>query len=158
LRKYLIGVAALAIATPAFAQPGPDMDAEEMRRAVPKPHEVEAMGEVAVGAIDALMNVPVGPLREAIEGRPLPPRERNETLGDQMRRDDPNFREHMRDQISLAGLAMGALAEQMAVMAPILRRTLEDVEQRMEDAARGTPRPDHPEADYRDEVRPGEPD
>jgi hypothetical protein len=45
----------------------------------------------------------------------------------------------MRDQITIASAAVGVLAEQMAVMTPVLRQTLEDAQRRVEEAARGIP-------------------
>lgn len=143
MRKFLIAAAAMSIAVPAAAQPpAADPRDEEMRRSLPQPKDLEAMGEMAMGAVDALMGVPIGPLREAIEGRRLSRREREETIGDHAGRDDPHFRERMRDRMAVAGVALGALAEQLAVMTPVLRRTLEDVERRMEDATRGLPTQD----------------
>jgi len=155
MRKFLIPAAALALAAPAVAQhqpasqapvkpsastaPLPDPRDEEMRRSMPDPAEVKAMGEVAARAMEAMMDVPIGPLREAVEGRKLSRREREETLGDVARRDDPNFKDRMRDQAQVATVAMGALMEQMVNIAPVLRNTLEDVVRRTEEAARQVP-------------------
>ncbi|HEY0625445.1 MAG TPA: hypothetical protein VGD10_01800 [Allosphingosinicella sp.] len=116
---------------------------QEIARDVPDAREIEQMGEVAARAADAILDVPVGPLREAIEGRKLSRREREETLGDRAAKDDPYIRERMQDQMRTATVALGALTEQMAVMAPVLQRTLEDVERRMEDAVRGVPSRDY---------------
>ena len=112
---------------------------EAIVKAMPDRREIEDMTGVAARAADAILDTPVGPLREAIEGRKLSRREREETLGDRAAKKDPYFRERMRDQIGVASVAVGALAEQMVVMAPVLRRTLEDVERRVEEAARGVP-------------------
>ena len=154
MRKILMAAAALAIAGPAAAQqqqqqapkaqsgvvaPLPDPRDEELRRSLPDPRELQAIGDTATRAIDAMMNVPIGPLREAVEGRKLSRKEREETLGDHARKDDPNLPERMRGQMGLATAALGALTEQMAVMAPVLRRTLEDAQRRVEEAARGAP-------------------
>lgn len=156
MRKFLMAAASLAIAAPAVAQqpqqqvpdvqpddvsqaPLQDPRDQEIQNNLPDPRELEAMGDVAVRAMDAILDTPIGPLREAIEGRKLSRREREETLGDQARRDDPYFRERMREQMGVAAIAVSALAEQMAVLTPVLRRTLEDVERRVEDAARGIP-------------------
>lgn len=164
MRKFLIAATALATAAPVAAQqpapntapttvgsdayeaaraPLPDPRDEEIRQALPDPREMQAVGDVAARAIDAIMDTPIGPLREAIEGRPLSRREREETLGDQARRDDPYFRERMRDQIGMATVALGALSQQMAAVTPVLRRTLEDVERRMEEAIRAAPPRDY---------------
>lgn len=156
MRNLLIAAGIAALAAPAPAQPqalpeaGPLPEAvvppapldprdEEIVAAVPDAGEIQEMGEVAARATDAILDVPIGPLREAIEGRRLDPRERQETLGDHAAKDDPYFRERMRDQIAVASVAMGALAERMAVLTPVLRDTIEDAARRVEDAARGLP-------------------
>lgn len=146
MRKFLIAAAALAVAAPAAGQPAPYPDPrdEEMARAIPQPHELEAMGEVLDRTMDAVLAVPIGPIVEAANpGRPMSRREREETLGERASRDDPYYRERLRSQIGAATAGMGVLAEQMAVLTPVLRRTLEDVQRRMEDAARGVPARDY---------------
>jgi hypothetical protein len=149
MRKFLIAAAVLTVAAPAFAQQPASSAAaatapldprdEELRRNLPDPAELKAMGEVAARAMEAMMDVPIGPLREAVEGRKLSRRERQETLGDVARRDDPEFKERMRDQMGVASVAMAALMEQMVTIAPVLRNTLEDVARRTEEAARQIP-------------------
>ncbi|HWH18786.1 MAG TPA: hypothetical protein VNT77_10725 [Allosphingosinicella sp.] len=164
MRKIMIaaaGVTALA-ASAAAQQPAPparpdapartapmDPRDEEIVRSIPDPREVEAVGAAAGRAMDAILDMPVGPLREAIEGRRLSRREREETLGDHAAKDDPYFRERMRDQLAVAGVAVGVLAEQMAVMTPVLRQTLEDVERRVEEAVRTPPPHDYGRGDPR---------
>ena len=153
MRKFLIAAAALGAAAPAIAQqpastpgnqaattaPRPDPRDEELRRNMPDPAELKAMGDVAARAMEAMMDVPIGPLREAVEGRKLSRKEREETLGDVARRDDRQFKERMRGQMGVASIAMAALMEQMVTIAPVLRNTLEDVSRRVEDAARAAP-------------------
>lgn len=168
MRKFLIVPLLVGVAAPALAQqpsvqagagasaqvaqpprvevaPPPPMDPrdEAIIRSVPGPQEIERVGDVTAATVDAILDVPIGPLREAIEGRRLSRREREETLGDHARKDDPYFRERMRDQITVAGAAVGVLAEQMAVMTPVLRQTLEDAQRRVEEAARGVPPRDY---------------
>jgi len=169
VRKFLMAATALVIAAPALAQQGApaneeytpvaptaapaqrtqpvDPRDEEVVRNLPRQQDVERIGDVVDATVGAVLQVPVGPIKEAIEGRKLSRREREETLGDVASKDDPYFRERMRDQIAVAGVAMEVLAEQMAVMTPIFRRTLEDVERRVEDAARGLPPRDYDRRD-----------
>ena len=157
MRKFLIAAVGLvALSAPAAAQQIPeDPNADrvpeaiaavpvdprdrEVVGAIPDSREIGEMGQAAARATEALLDVPIGPLREAIEGRRLSRREREETLGDHAAKDDPYFRERMRGQIEVASIALGAMAERIAVMTPVLRDTLEDAARRVEDAARGIP-------------------
>ena len=134
MRKLIIAASALALAAPAAAQPAPQPRDEELARALPQRGEIEAMGDTVGAVAEAILDTPVGPIREAVEGRRLPRREREETLGDIASRDDPYARERVRDDVAAATAGLGAVVEQFAVVAPVLRRSLEDAARRMEDA------------------------
>jgi hypothetical protein len=139
LRKLIIALTALAAAAPAFAQPQYDRRDDDIVRRLPPPHEVERIGDSLGAATEALMDVDVGPIADALD--PYHRRYRNgrrETLGDLAGRRDPYARERIRGEIGAVTVGLGAAVEQMAVMTPILRRSLEDATRRMEDAiARG---------------------
>lgn len=138
MRKLIIAASALAIAAPAIAQPYPepgyDPRDEEIVRSLPAPGEIEDMGDRVGDVADALLDTPVGPLREAVEGRRLSRRERSETLGDLASHDDPYARDRVRNEIAVASAQVGAAMDQLAVLTPVLRRTLEDAAIRMEAA------------------------
>ena len=134
MRKLILAAGALAFAAPALAQTYPDPRDEQIVRGLPHPGEVEAIGDTVGAVADAILDTQVGPIREAVEGRRLGRREREETLGDIASRDDPYARERMRDEVAAASAGVGAAVEQFAVVAPILRRSIEDAARRMEDA------------------------
>ena len=134
MRNFLIGAAALAIAGPAAAQPAnPPVDPRdaEIVRSIPHPAEIEAVGETMDRVVGAVLDVPIGPLVDAIdaadpEGRKYRRQHRrDETIGDVAGRDDPDFEERLRDQIHGVTVGMGVMAEQLAVMAPEMRRAIE---------------------------------
>ena len=143
MRKLIIAASALALAAPAGAQPAPQPRDEEIARSLPQRGEIEAMGDTVGAVAEAILDTPVGPIREAVEGRRLPRREREETLGDVASRDDPYARERIRDDVAAATAGLGAAVEQFAVVAPILRRSLEDAARRMEDAIEHRRERDH---------------
>src|SRR5688572_3093896 len=130
---------ALVAAAPAFAQPHHDPRGDDLVRRLPPPHEVERIGEALGRATDALMDVDIGPIADALDPYHRRHRRGPETLGDLAGgRHDPYARERIRDQIGAVTIGLGAAVEQMAVMTPMLRRSLEDATRRMQDAiARG---------------------
>jgi hypothetical protein len=134
MRRFLIGVAAIAAAGPAAAHPAqPPVDPRdrELVRSIPHPAEIEAVGETMDRVVGAVLDVPIGPLVDAIdaadpEGRKYRRQHRrDETIGDLAGRDDPYFEERLRDQIHGVTAGMGVMAEQLAVIAPEMRRALE---------------------------------
>lgn len=138
MRKLIIALTALAAAAPAFAQPQYDPRDDDIVRRLPPPQEVERIGDSLGRATEALMDVDIGPVVDALDPYHRRYRRGPETLGDLAGRRDPYARERMRAEIGAVTVGLGAAVEQMAVMTPILRRSLEDSIRRMEDAiARG---------------------
>lgn len=139
MRKLIIAVTALAAAAPLAAQPVPDPRDDEIVGRLPPPEEVERIGDSLGDAADALMDVDVGPLADALDPYHRRYRHgRRETLGDLAARRDPWARQRMRAQIGAVTVGLGAAMEQIAIMTPALRRSLEEATRRMEDAiARG---------------------
>jgi hypothetical protein len=144
LRKLIIAMTALGAAAPALAQPYPDSGPysdprdERIVRSLPAPQEVERLGDALGRATEALMDVDIGPIADAMD--PLNRRHRRgpETLGDLAGgRHDPYARERIQSQIGAVTVGLGAAVQQMSVMTPVLRRTLEDATRRMQDAIAG---------------------
>jgi hypothetical protein len=140
--RKLIAVAGafvpLLLAAPVAAQPGPDPRDEEIARALPRADQIAEVGETLGRVAEALMDIPIGPIADAIDPYRRG-RHRDETLGDVASRGDPYARERVRDQVEAATVGAGAAMEGIAAVTPVLRRSLEDAVVRMEDAMR---RPD----------------
>lgn len=151
MRKLLIAASALAIAAPAAAQHRVAPADEEIVHHLPHPGEIEAVGETLGRATDALMDVNIGPVVDAIDPGRRFGRHRDETLGDIASRDDPYVRERIRDSIAATSAGIGVMIDQLAVLAPALRRSIEDSRRRMEDAIRDRR---HPTRDYDDGAYP----
>ena len=138
MRHFIIAASlgALACAAPAAAQTSfpPEMD-EEIVRSIPSPHEVERMAGTLERVADAVLDVPVGGVVEAIDpSRRVHP---NETLGDIAGRDDPYARERIRDSIGGLSVGMNEMMTQLAILAPALRRSLADLERNLDRAIGG---------------------
>ena len=150
MRKLIIAASILACAAPVAAQSYPDPHDDDIVRALPHPGEVEELGDTVGRVADAIMDVPVGPIADAVDPYHRG-RHRDETLGDIARRDDPYARERMRDEIGAATVGLSAALEQIAIVTPALRRSLEDATRRMEDAIDGRGR--YSDRDYRRDDR-----
>ncbi len=143
MRKLIIAASALAFAAPAAAQSYPDPRDDEIARAIPHAGEIEAVGDTVGRVAEAIMDVPIGPIVDALDPYGRHRGDRNRTLGDVASRDDPYARDRIRDEVGAATVGVAAAAREMAVLTPVLRRSLEDATRRMEDAIAGRRGPDH---------------
>lgn len=134
MRNLIVAASMFALAAPVVAQPYPEPVDQDVVRNLPPPGEIEAMGGALERVADAVMDVDVGPVADAIDpGR----RPRRETLGDIASRDDPYARERIHDSIGATSAGIAAAIEQLAILTPVLRRSIEDTQRRIDDAVRG---------------------
>jgi hypothetical protein len=140
LRLLIAAATAAAFAAPAAAAPyGHNDYSDDVAAGLPSPEAIDDAGRAVDRAMGAIMNVRVGEIAEAVDpGRD--PRRRGETLGDMASRDDPYFQERMHGSVAAASAGMGVMVERLAVLAPVLRETMRDVERQVEEATRDLPR------------------
>jgi hypothetical protein len=139
MRKTLLALPLLFVTSPALAQPVPQLPPE-----LTDPRTVHQL----VGALDqlsrALMNVRIGEAKAAIEGRDASPRERNMTVGDYARRNDPNFDRNLHQQIAGAEPQLQRGMQAMNRALPAISRALGDAEQAVDRAVANMPDPTYP--------------
>lgn len=143
MRISLLMCASLAAAAPAAAQPAP-IRPIEIPPGLTDPATMDMVAEM-VGALgDALLELPVGGIQAAVEGREPTPREKALTVRDLGRRDDPNFERNLELQIAQAKPVIQHGMRAMAEALPAVTEALSDVAIRMERAIENMPRPDYP--------------
>src|SRR5512133_596589 len=96
MRNSFILLPLLLCATPAFAQEAPPQLPPELT----DPATIHRLAGTLDELTRALMNVRIGEARAALEGRDASPQERNMTVGDYARRQDPDFERHMHQQVA----------------------------------------------------------
>jgi hypothetical protein len=133
MRMILLGLAALAAAVPAAAQP-------------PRPSdEIQSYAPAVDRATDALLDIDLGPLLDAVDPyRRHGPR----TLRDMARRDDPDFDRRLRASIYGNAARMGRVADAVAAAQPALRHAADRIERDMARAIDAAEAPPPPEEDY----------
>lgn len=137
MRNLAIAAGILALSAPAAAQPYPDEMDDEIVRDLPPPERIDEMGAAMDRMVGALMDIPVGGIAQAMEpDRRLSEAERRRTVRDMATRDDPYAEERMRGSIGAMTSGMGVMMEQVAVLAPVMRRSLAEMARSMEDAMR----------------------
>ena len=139
MRKSLIILPFLLTSSPAFAQAVPQLPPE-----LTDPATAQRLTNSMQALSSALLNMRVGEVAAALEGRPATPEERNLTVGDLARRDDPDFDRHFPDQIASVGPTMQRSIKAMNRALPEISRDLKDVRKSLERAIANMPDPNYP--------------
>jgi len=139
MRKSLILLPLLLASTAAFAEPAPQLPPE-----LTDPATAQKLTNSMQALSSALLNVRVGEVAAALEGRVATPEERNLTVGDLARRDDPNFDRHFHDQMATVGPTMQRSIQAMNKALPEITRDLKDVRKSLERAIANMPDPNYP--------------
>jgi len=139
MRTTLLVLPLMFFASPVFAQPVPQLPPE-----ITDPATVHQVVSSLDQLSRALMNVRVGEARAALEGRDATPRERNETVGDLARRNDPNFDRSLHQQIAGAEPQVRRGIQAVNRALPAVTQALGDVERAVDRAVANMPDPTYP--------------
>ena len=140
MRKSLLIVAALLVAAPAAAQPV----APQLPPILTDPASAQRLTGVFDAITDAVLNIRVGDVRAAVEGREATPQERAMTVRDMARRDDPDFDRDLHGKLATVGPAIQQSAGAVNRALPQVMRSLEDAQRSIERAVANLPDPTYP--------------
>src|SRR5438270_4402365 len=143
MRKILIFVPLLMCATPALAQDAPP--AFQLPRELTDAQSAMKLAAKLQGISNALMNVRVGELGAALEGREAAPRERNVTVRDLVHRQDPNFEQHMQQKVATVGPKVLQTMQTLNRTLPQVMHDVDDVQRSVERAVANLPDPTYPQ-------------
>src|SRR3954447_19464844 len=139
MRKSLILLPLLFCATPALAQ-----------AASPPPPQLtdRAMADRLANAVqtvsDALLDMRVGGLKAAAEGREATPAEKRMTVRDIARRDDPDFERKFHQQIAEARPMVRQSMKALNDALPVVMQDLQHAKQSLDRAIANMPNPTYP--------------
>jgi hypothetical protein len=139
MRKSLIILPLLLAATPAVAQPVPQLPPE-----LTDPATAQKLTNAMQELSRALLDVRVGGVRAALEGRPASPAERAMTVRDMARRDDPNFERKLDQQMATVGPKMQQSMRAINQALPAVMQSLAQAQQALERAVANMPDPTYP--------------
>ena len=141
MRVFALFLPALALALPSPAMAAPD--ASGLEQALRDPAMAERIDQSLNALTDALLDLKVGGVQAALEGRQADPAEREVTVRDLERRQgrDP---EAVRRQIREAGPAIAKGMNALADAIPAMTRAMGDIEKAIERAAANMPDPTYP--------------
>jgi len=129
----------LVLATPAAAAP----DTREIEQALRDPATAERIDRSLVAVTDALLDLKVGGVKAALEGRKASPSEQALTVRD-LERSEGRDPEVIRRQVREAGPALAKGMNALADAIPAMTRAMGDIEKAIERAAANMPDPNYP--------------
>ena len=133
-------------AAPALAQPvpPPPPPAFQLPPELTDPATADRLTDAMQSLSQALLDMRIGNIKAAIEGRRASPAERRMTVRDMARRDDPDFDRHLHQQIASAKpkLQQGIRAMNQAL--PEVTEDLQRAQVAIERALANMPDPNYP--------------
>ena len=143
MRAYLIAVVMAALPSPALAAPPPS-PAIEVPPQLTDPAMAEKLARTMDGLSKALLDMKVGEVQAAVEGRRATPAERKQTVRDLVRRDDPNAERDLRREVAEAGPKIEQGMKALAGAMPSIMKALEDAGRAIDRAAANMPDATYP--------------
>ena len=145
MRFSILALASALVATPAFAQQAQEPSEQiEIPAELTDPQTVGRLTDMMQVLSKALLNLPVGELQAAAEGREATPHEKRVTVRDLERRNDPNFERNLESRIAEAKPKMQAAMQALAAALPAMMRGMSEAREEIERATANIPRSDYP--------------
>jgi len=144
MRCYLFAVTLILLAVPAAAAPPPPRQQIQIPQELTDPRTAERIGAMSEALSRALLDLPVGEIQAAAEGRPATAADRKRTVRDIERARDPNFDRDIQQQIAQVGPQVQASMQAFARSLPAITQALSNAADEIERAAANMPRPDYP--------------
>jgi len=145
MRASLILLPLTLCAAPALAQAAPA--AQDMIRVPPEltdPATADRLADAMQSLSQALLDMRVGNIQAALEGRRATPSERRMTVRDLARRNDPDFERHLNQQIATAKPRIERGIRAMNQALPEVNEDLQRARQSLERALSNLPDPNYP--------------
>ena len=140
MRMALILLPAALIAGPAFAQAPVDPKVAEIQRQLTDPALTDKLTNVMHALSNAFLNLPVGEVQAAVEGRPATPADRRRTIRTETHVD----KQQLDRQIAQSRVGMQAGMRAMATALPSIMKGLTDAERELDRATANMPDPTYP--------------
>lgn len=135
----------LISATPALAQePAEPAPSSQVPRELTDPATTEKLANAMQALSKAFLDLPVGEVQAAIEGRKPTAAEKKLTLRDLERRSDPNFERDFKRQMAEAKPKIEQSMKAVADALPSMMQGLQQAQQSLERATANMPDPTYP--------------
>lgn len=139
MRCLLLALPFALLATPVAAAP---RDAPRLPPEFSDPAMADRLGRVAGALTRVLMDMPVGELEAAVEGRAPTPADRSKRLGDRV--GGPATERAVEAEVASSGRQIQAMGQALAAALPSIMASLDGVERELERATANLPDPTYP--------------
>jgi hypothetical protein len=145
MRTTLILIPLLFSASPALAQSGPPAaDIAQVQRVLADPATADRLTGMMQALSKAFLDMPVGEIKAAAEGRQPTPAERHMTIRDIGRKDDPNFDRNFQRQIAQSGPMVRQSMKALSEALPPMMQGLQQASKALDRAMANMPDPTYP--------------
>ena len=144
MRAVLILTSLLLTATPAWAQQPAQSPVSEIERTLSDPATMDRMTRSMQALSNAFLNMPVGELQAAIEGRSATAQEKRLTVRDVGRRDNRNFDRDFQQQMANARPMVEQGMKALSSALPGMISGVGQMQQSLERAISNMPDPTYP--------------
>ena len=141
MRKSLILLPLLIGASPAMAQEAPQM---QLPKELTDPKMADKLAHTMDSLSQALLDLHVGEVQAAVEGRAPTAADRKLTVRDMGRRDDPNFDRNFRQQMAQVQPTIEQGMKALSTALPAMTKALDEVSRAIDRAAANMPDPTYP--------------
>jgi hypothetical protein len=139
MRALLIALPMLLAATPAMAAPN---DAPQLPPELSEPAMADKLGRMMGALTKALMDMPVGEMEAAVQGREPTAADRSKRVRDQI--GGPDAEREVEAKVAASGRQMQAMSKALVASLPSIMASLEGVERELERATANLPDPTYP--------------
>ena len=148
MRPLLAIAASITLAAPAVAQqrpaaPRPTAEAD-MQRALTDPATADKLARAMQALSKVFINMPIGEIEAAVEGRPVTAADRGKTVLSEGRKDDPNFERDFQAQIANSKPMIQSSMRALAASLPAMMHGMAAMSKELDKAAQNMPRPNYP--------------
>jgi hypothetical protein len=141
MRALLIALPALLAAAPLAAQTAPPRADRQIPPELSDPAIADQLTRALGPLSRALMDLPIGELEAAMEGRTPTEADRRKRVRDEI---GPDGERELAAQVARAGPQMRAMQKALAASLPSIMKSLEGVEKELERATANLPDPTYP--------------
>lgn len=138
-------IASPAVAqTPSTSAPAAPSETITVPPALTDPAMAEKLGRMMEALSKAFLELPVGEIEAAAEGRPATRADRRRTVRELGRKDDPQFEKNLERQLADSRVAMQAGMKALAAALPAMMKGLSEASRELEKATANLPSPNYP--------------